>query len=255
MPKFAANLSWLFTEHDFLDRFEAAAKAGFRGIECLFPYDFNALEVRKRLADHDLQAVLINAPPGDWARGDRGLGCLNGREYEFRKSIEQAIDFALAIDCPKIHIMAGIGDEQALGKFVENLGIAAELCGKAGLKGLIEPINNIDMPGYFLTRYGQAVDILRSIGSPHLGMQLDLYHVVRMGGDPSEAIKVSGEAIAHFQIAGASGRHEPDDGKIDYQGIFESIDLMEYDGWIGCEYQPRTNTNDGLGWLSGYLSE
>jgi len=249
MPKFAANLNWLFTEHDFLDRFAAASKAGFKGVECLFPYEFDASEVANRLSENDLEAVLINAPPGDWQAGDRGLGCLAGRELEFRESVIQAIAYASAIKCPRIHIMAGICGSEGKEKFVENLKYASDACAEAGITGLIEPINDIDMPGYYLTQYEQALDILHVVGRLHLGLQLDLYHTARMGKDPEKAIKVCGNVISHFQIAGVPDRHEPDTGDVDYDKLFNRIDETDFDGWIGCEYRPKTNTVDGLGWL------
>lgn len=253
MPKLAANLNWLFTEVDFLERFEVASKAGFRGVEFPFPSEFNALEVSNRLADHNLECVLMNAPPGDWEGGERGLGCLAGRQDEFRDSVRQAIDYAKAIDCPKIHIMAGIADAEARNLFIENLHFAAEACAAAGLLGLIEPINDMDMPGYFLTRPDQAMEILETVASPGLGLQLDLYHAARMGIDPNHVIETCINAIAHIQIAGVPERHEPDTGDIDFLAILDRIDTIGYDGWVGCEYRPLTSSVDGLNWASRYL--
>ena len=253
MPQFAANLSWLFTEVDFPERFAAASRAGFKGVECLFPYDFKAKDVANWLADNDLKAVLINAPPGDWSAGERGLGCLVGREADFRDSLGQAIEYALTIKCPKIHIMAGIEGEDAADIFFENLNFAARTCGEAGLTGLIEPINDMDMPGYFLTRPDQAMDILATVDSPHLGLQLDLYHAARMGYNPALAIDACKGRIAHFQVAGVPDRFEPNVGKVDFSPLFNQIDALDYTGWIGCEYKPMTTTTEGLGWLSDYL--
>ncbi|MBL6941093.1 MAG: TIM barrel protein [Rhodospirillales bacterium] len=253
MPKLAANLSWLFTEVDFLDRFAAAAEAGFKGVEFLFPYDFKASEVSSRLVEHNLQVVLINAPPGDWSAGERGLGCLSGRQSDFQHSLRQAINYATAIKCPNIHIMAGIAGDQARDVFVENLHFAAVACDSAGVRGLIEPINEKDMPGYFLTRPDQALDILDTVSSPALGLQLDLYHVARMGYDPDQVIDDCRNAITHIQTAGVPERCEPDGGDVDFVALFERIDATGYDGWIGCEYRPRKATVDGLGWAIKYL--
>lgn len=254
MTKLAANLSWLFTEVDFPERFKAAALAGFKGIECLFPYDFEASEVYSLLNDNNLQAVLINAPPGEWAAGERGLACLAGRQQEFRDSVKQSIDYAKAINCQKIHIMAGIGDASARGLYVENLHYAADACAAAGLHGLIEPINNMDMPGYFLSRPDQGIEILNAVAHPALALQLDIYHVAKVGFDPLQTIELNIDAIAHFQIAGLVGRHEPDDGQIDITALFDTIDSLGYEGWIGCEYRPRKTTLNGLDWAARYLS-
>jgi len=254
VPNFAANLNWLFTEVDFLERFSAAAQAGFKAVECLFPYDFYAAEVSSRLRDHGLEIALINAPPGDWSAGERGLGCLAERQGEFRDSVRLAIDYANAVGCPKVHIMAGLAGVEANNLFIENLHFAAEACAAAGLKGLIEPINNIDMPGYFLTSPDQALDILDSVGSPALGLQLDLYHVARMGFNPYQAFVTCLDSIGHIQIAGVPKRQEPDEGVIDFPALFDRIDAAGYDGWVGCEYRPRTTTIAGLGWAKQYLS-
>ncbi len=254
MPKLAANLSWLFTEVEFLERFNAAAQAGFKGVEFLFPYEFKASDISNKLQDNDLEVVLINAPPGDWSAGERGLACLGGRQAEFRASLGQAIDYATAIGCPNIHIMAGIAGTEATDLFVENLHFAAAACATAGLRGLIEPINHIDMPGYFLTRPDQAMEILDAVASPALGLQLDLYHVARMGFDPCQAIDMCLGAIAHIQIAGVPERQEPDGGDVDFQVLFDKIDGHGYDGWVGCEYRPKTTCACGLGWASQYLS-
>jgi 2-dehydrotetronate isomerase len=253
VPKLAANLSWLFTEVDFLARFAAAAEAGFKGVEFLFPYDFKTSALTARLAEHNLAVVLMNAPPGDWAAGERGLACLSGRQSDFQGSIGQAIAYATAIKCPKIHIMAGIAGDGARDVFVENLHFAATACAAAGVRGLIEPINDKDMPGYFLTRPDQAMDILDTVSSPALGLQLDLYHAARMGLDLGQVMDDCGNAIAHIQIAGVPERCEPDEGDVDFTSLIERIDATGYDGWIGCEYRPREATIDGLGWAFEYL--
>jgi len=253
VPKFAANLSWLFTEVDFLDRFAAAAEAGFKGVEFLFPYDFRASEISARLKEYNLEVVLINAPPGDWTAGERGLGCVSGRQNDFQESIRLAIDYASAIKCPNIHIMAGIGTADARDVFVENLHFAATECASAGKRGLIEPINDKDMPGYFLTRPDQAMDILDTVSSSALGLQLDLYHAACMGFNPNKVIEDCKKSIAHIQIAGVPERCEPDGSDVDFPALFERIDAIAYDGWVGCEYRPRKTTIDGLGWAFEYL--
>ncbi len=249
MPKFAANISWLFTEVPFADRPEAAAAAGFKGVECLFPYELPARDMAARLRRHDLQAVLINAPPGDWEAGDRGLACVAGREEAFLQSLEQAVAYAGVIGCPRIHIMAGLGGPEDAARYVENLKRAGDICARAGLTAVIEPINDIDMPGYFLTLPEQAMEFLHQAASPGLGLQLDLYHAARMGLDPATVLERCFPAVAHFQVAGVPGRHEPDRGEVDFSPLFKRIDALGYQGWIGCEYRPRTTTLDGLAWV------
>lgn len=257
MPKFAANLSWLFTELDFKDRFAAASDAGFNGVECLFPYDHAAAEMADLLRDNGLEQVLINAPPGDWDGGERGLGCLPGRHDDFRGSIEKALDYATGIGCTRIHAMAGVAPESVdpaklRDQFVQNLSFAADLCGRAGVRVLIEPINRTDMPGYFLCHPDQAAAIISDVASPYLALQFDIYHVAMMGLEIADHIKRHLPVVAHFQIAGMPGRNEPVDGDIDYPALFDLIDDLEYDGWIGCEYRPRGTTLDGLGWARGH---
>ncbi len=250
MPKLSANLSWLFTELDFEDRFQAAAHAGFRGVECLFPYATPAARVARLLEAGGLEMALINAPPGDWESGDRGLGAVDGRQGDFMDSIEAAVAYAGAVGCRRVHVMAGIGGDRAV--FVDNLRIAADICGRAGIKALIEPLNEIDMPGYFLGSAAQAMEIIWDVGSPNLGLQLDLYHVHMWGGDGAAAIDDCAGQIGHVQIAGAPGRAEPDSGALDYGPLLERLDNTGYDGWIGCEYRPRDGTLAGLGWASAY---
>lgn len=253
MPNFAANISWLFTELDFLDRFEAASAAGFKGVECLFPYDYKASDYAARLTKHDLQAVLINAPPGDWDGGERGLAAQKGRESDFRDSLMEAIDYAHEIGCPHIHIMAGLQAGSDRQCYIDNLKWSGEALGHARMLGLIEPINTFDMPGYFLESPDQAAEILNEISSPHLGLQLDLYHVARMGLDPATMIDNHKNLIGHFQIAGVPQRHEPNTGDVNFEPLFQKIDSMPNDAWVGCEYKPRQTTNDGLAWLGPYL--
>lgn len=253
MPKFAANITWLFTELDFLDRFAAAAAAGFGGVEFLFPYAFKTSDIVSRLQDNNLEVVLMNAPPGDWEVGDRGLACLAGQQAAFRDSVTTALDYATAIGCPRVHIMAGVGGASDHARYIDNLQCAARACGEAGVRGLIEPINTHDMPGYFLNNPEQAMTVLQTLASPHLGLQLDLYHVARMGLNPGDAIDACIGEIGHIQIAGVPERHEPDSGEVNYPPLFNQIDRLGYSGWIGCEYSPRASSQEGLSRACQYL--
>jgi hydroxypyruvate isomerase len=266
MPKFAANLSMLYPEHAFLDRFAAAARDGFKGVEFLFPYDHPADELVARLGDAGLTQVLFNAPPGDWAAGERGLACLPGRGAEFRAGIDQALAYAEALDCPRIHVMAGLapaGVEHARLQacYEANLVWAAEQAARAGRQILIEPINPRDMPGYFLTRQDEAHRIVQALGEPALKVQMDLYHCQIVEGDLATKLRryLPGGQVGHLQIAGVPDRHEPDQGELNFPWLFELIDALGWQGWIGCEYRPRLGavaggTSAGLGWLGGRLS-
>lgn len=254
MPNFAANISWLFTEIDFPERFQAAAEAGFEGVECLFPYDMTASDYAAHLRELGLQAVLINAPPGDWENGERGLAALAGREADFKESVLEAIEYAVAIACPRVHIMAGVGEGADWTLYIDNLKWASKVCGDAGIQTLIEPINTFDMPGYFLSLPDQAAGIIAEVQSPHLALQLDVYHVACMGLDPATTIQQYSDIVGHFQIAGVPGRHEPDTGELDYPALFEVIDGLGYSGWVGCEYTPQTTTRAGLSWFKAYCA-
>ena len=251
MPKLAANLSWLFSDLAFKDRFAAAASAGFKGVECLFPYEYPTGDLAALLDDHGLQQVLINAPPGDWERGERGLGCLPGRQDDFRAAIELAIDYAGALKCPRIHAMAGIAprNDQSRDILLENLAVAAQLCGRAGIRLLIEPINGMDMPGYYLNTPDQAAVLIERVASPHLSLQFDIYHVAMAGLDLGEQIERHFSLIDHFQIAGKPGRKEPVNCDIDTTTLFRQIDGLGYDGRIGCEYN---QTRLGFSWARDY---
>ncbi len=265
MPRFAANLSMLYNEHDFLDRFGAAARDGFEGVEYLFPYAHPAAEIAQRLRDHGLQQVLFNAPPGDWDKGERGLACLPGREAEFREGFARALAYAEALDCPRIHVMAGLlpqgQTKDALRPvYLDNLRWAADQAGRAGRKVLIEPINTRDIPGFFLNRQDEAHAIVEAIGSPHLQVQFDLYHCQIVEGDVAAKIRqyLPTGRVGHFQIAGVPERHEPDIGELHHPYLFAVIDEVAaqcgWQGWVGCEYRPKRGavprgTSDGLGWL------
>mgnify|MGYP005755043751 CR=1 FL=1 len=254
MPKFAANLSMLFTEEDFLDRFKAAAEAGFKGVEYLFPYDYSAAELKARLDEHGLTQVLHNLPAGDWGAGERGIACHPDRVEEFRAGVEKAIDYATVLGCKQVNCLAGIQPqgvslEQARRTLVENLRYAAEKLEAAGILLLAEPINTRDIPGFFLNRTEQALAIFDEVGSNNLKLQYDIYHMQIMEGDLAPTIEKHLDRIAHVQLADNPGRHEPGTGEIHYPFLFAHLDRLGYDGWIGCEYKPNTTTKEGLGWL------
>ncbi len=268
MPRFAANLSMLYNEHGFLDRFAAAAQDGFSAVEYLFPYAFKAQELQQRLQDHGLQQALFNAPPGDWDAGERGLACLPGREAEFRDGFAKALDYAAALSCPRVHVMAGIApgsaDVKELQKIYEaNLHWAAEAAQPAGVDVLIEPINTRDMPGYFLNQQEAAHQLVQGLGAPNLKVQFDLYHCQVMEGDVASKIRryLPTGRVGHLQIAGVPERHEPSVGELNYNYLFEVIDAVSaqcaWEGWIGCEYRPARGavpggTAQGLDWLRAW---
>lgn len=257
MPRFAANLSFLYTERDFLDRFAAASKDGFRAVEFLFPYEHPATEVASRLKDNGLKQVLFNMPPGDWGKGERGTAALPGREQEFRDAIAKALEFAAVLDCSQVHVMAGLAapgaDRAAMRRtYVENLRYAAGEAAKQGVNVLIEPINTGDIPGFFLNRQDEAHAILADVGVPNLKVQMDLYHCQIVEGDVTTKIRRYIGNVGHFQIAGVPGRHEPNVGEMNYPYLFSVIDELGFEGWIGCEYRPKVNTTTGLGWINAY---
>ncbi len=254
MPKFAANLSMLFTEEEFLDRFKAAADAGFKGVEYLFPYDYTATEIKARLDEHGLTQVLHNLPAGDWAAGERGIACHPDRVEEFRAGVDKAIDYATALGCKQVNCLAGIQPrgvslEQARRTLVDNLRYAADKLEAAGILLLAEPINTRDIPGFFLNRTEQALSIFDEVGSTNLKLQYDIYHMQIMEGDLAPTIEKHLDRIAHVQLADNPGRHEPGTGEINYPFLFSHLDRLGYDGWIGCEYKPATTTKEGLDWL------
>jgi 2-dehydrotetronate isomerase len=257
MPRFAANLSFLYTEVPFLDRFAAAARDGFRAVEFAFGYDFAAKEIAARLRTHGLELVLINAPPGDLAAGDRGLAALPGREHEFAASVVTALAYAQTLACPRVHIMAGVlptganAEQRARHRstFVRNLRFAAREAEEQGVTLTVEPINLRDVPGYFLNTQADAHAIREEAGVPNLKVQMDLYHAQIVEGDLSERLRHWLPQIGHIQIAGVPGRHEPDVGEINYRYLFALLDELGYAGWVGCEYRPREGTSAGLEWL------
>jgi 2-dehydrotetronate isomerase len=250
MPHFAANLSMMFTDLPFLDRFEAAAKAGFKGVEFLFPYEFPAGEIAARLKANGLTQVLFNLPPGDWPKGERGLTAISGREADFQASATQALAYAEALGCPRLHAMAGLvhqGAERAT--YVKNLKKLAKMAAGAGVDILVEPINTRDIPGYLLSRTSEARAVIYEVGEPNVGLQFDLYHRQVMQGDVAVAIKEYAILARHYQLANPPDRGEPDDGELNYRYLFRLIDETGFGGWIGCEYKPRSGTLAGLKWV------
>ena len=265
MPQFAANLSMLYPELPFLERFGAAAADGFKAVEYLFPYDFSPEQIKTELKSHDLENVLFNLPPGHWEAGERGLAALPGREAEFRDALELAISYAKHLGTKQVHVMAGLqvisgsAQQQAMHRsamrycYVNNLRYAAKRLASEGLRGLIEPINPRDIPGYFLNRQDDAVEILDEVGSDALALQLDLYHCQIVHGDLAKNIERLLARAAHIQIASVPQRNEPDSGEINYRFLFDLIDRLAYQGWIGCEYRPADpspgGTSRGLAWM------
>jgi hydroxypyruvate isomerase len=258
MPKLAANLTLMFNEVEFLDRFAAAAKAGFRAVEFLFPYDFDKQVIKQKLDEHNLQLVLHNLPAGNWGNGERGIGCHGDRIAEFEAGVDRAIDYATALGCKQLNCLAGIRPSrrdpmEAREIFINNLHFAAARLKAAGIKLLIEAINTRDIPGFFLTNSAQAIDIIKAVGSDNLFFQYDIYHMQIMEGDLSATIEKHLQLIPHMQLADTPGRHEPGTGEINYDFLLPHLDKIGYSGWIGCEYKPATTTEAGLGWAAPYL--
>jgi hydroxypyruvate isomerase len=257
MPKFAANLSFIFQEVEFLDRFAAAAVCGFKAVEYLGAYDHPPETVAAQLEKHGLSQALFNTPPGNWSAGERGLAALPGREAEFRAGIDKAMIYAKATRCRLLHAMAGLVPEgadraEAQRIYIANLRFAAERLAPEGVTVIIEPINTRDIPGYFLNTTTQAMAVIDRVGHPNLQLQLDLYHVQIMEGDLAHRIRSLAGRYPHIQIAGNPGRHEPDVGEINYPFLFDLLDEIGYSGWIGCEYRPKGETRAGLGWARRY---
>jgi hydroxypyruvate isomerase len=258
MPRFAANLSFMYNEHGFLDRFGAAARDGFRAVEYLFPYEHPARELKARLDGNGLEQALFNAPPGDWAHGERGIASLPGREDEFRRSIDTALEYARVLGNERVHFVAGLvqpGLERARQRdvYVKNLALAAKACAAEGITAVIEPINTRDIPGFFLTRQDEAHAVCRDVGAPNLKVQMDLYHCQVVEGDLAAKVRQFIGGVGHVQVAGVPERHEPDTGEVNYPYLFALLDELGYDGFIGCEYRPRRGTSEGLGWLRPYV--
>lgn len=253
MPRFAANLTMLFNEVPFLDRFEKAAAAGFEAVEFLFPYAYPTEEIASRLSTHRLKLVLHNLPAGNWEAGERGIACHPDRVDEFRKGVTTAVEVAKALGVPQLNCLAGkapagVAAETLRLTFVENLRYAAAALHDSGLRLLIEPINTFDIPGFYLNRTAQALQILDEVGADNAFIQHDIYHMQRMEGELAATIERHLDRIGHMQLADNPGRNEPGTGEINYAFLFRFLDRIGYDGWIGCEYKPATTTEAGLGW-------
>lgn len=258
MPFFAANLTMLFNELDFLDRFDAAAKAGFKAVEFLFPYAYEKAALKERLDQNGLRLVLHNLPAGDWAAGERGIACLPDRVDEFRSGVETAIEYATALGCPQVNCLAGLAPvgtdpAQLRQTLVNNLRYAADALQKAGIRLIMEPINDkVDIPGFYLNHTRQALELIRDVGSDNLGVQYDIYHMQIMEGDLARTIETNLKHIWHIQLADNPGRHEPGTGEINYPFLFGFLDRIGYQGAIGCEYKPKAGTVEGLDWFAPY---
>lgn len=260
MPKFAANLSMLFTELDFLDRFAAAADAGFKGVEYLFPYDHDPDVLARLLDRHGLQQVLFNLSAGDWAAGDRGMAIFPQTQAAFHQSVADARRYAKALQCPRVHCLAGIvptgaGERTYRQTYIDNLAYAADALAADGISLLIEPINTRDIPGYFLNTTAKGLDIIDTVGAANLALQYDIYHMQIMEGDLAPTLSRHIDRIAHVQIADTPGRNEPGSGEINFPFLFDHLDRIGYDGWVGCEYRPKTTTDASLAWFRRYQSQ
>lgn len=255
MPRFAANLSMMFNEVPFLDRFEAAAKAGFKAVEFLFPYEFPVEEVAARLKQFGLTQALFNLPPGDWAKGERGISALAGREAEFRQSLEIARPYALATGVKRLHLMAGIvsrSDAAALARYKDAIRHAAETFAPHGIDILLEPLNSRDMPGYLLDSYDFAADLITGLGIPNVKLQFDIYHCQILHGDVTMRMRSMFPIIGHVQVASIPSRNEPMSEEMNDAFLFAELDRLGYTGFIGGEYRPKARTEAGLGWFAPY---
>lgn len=257
MPKFNANLTMLFTEVDFLERFKKAADQGFEGVEYLFPYDWPAEQLAALLEQHGLKQVLHNLPAGDWGAGERGIACLPGRQQEFQDGVGRAIGYAKTLDCPALNCLVGLTPTSASAEEVQqtlsdNLRFAADELAKEGLQLLVEPLNDKDIPGFHLVTSKATIALLDELAHPNIKLQYDIYHMQRMEGELINTISQLADRIGHIQLADNPGRHEPGTGEINWKNLFKAIDETGYQGWIGCEYIPAAGTEAGLGWLATY---
>jgi hydroxypyruvate isomerase len=248
----------MFAELPFEERFAAASAAGFSAVEILFPYAWTHEQVACQLAEHALAQVLINLPPGDWENNERGIACLPGRRGEFEDTVARGLTYARALDCPRLHCMAGCAPEGAdadvlLSTYIDNVRFAAKAAAQHDITLTIEPINNRDLPGYLLTGSDQAAQIITEVGVPSLALQYDIYHMHVMGEDIPRSLARHMRRIGHVQISDEPGRHEPGSGEIDYTLLLPLLDELGYEGWVGCEYHPAAATLDGLGWAKTYL--
>ena len=257
MIRFSANISMLFNEVDFLDRFEQAAGAGFKAVEYMFPYPWKVKELVEKLSRYDLRQVLFNLPAGDWGGGERGIACLPERETEFREGVGMAIEYARALGCPRVNCLAGLTPadvpEKSRRTLVENLRFAADSLEKEGISLLVEPLNNQDIPGFYLCTIRDALALIEEVGRPNLRLQCDIYHMQVMEGNLLRTLGDNLNRIGHIQIADNPGRNEPGTGEINYPNVFKFLDKQGYDGWIGCEYKPLRKTAEGLDWMKPYL--
>lgn len=257
MPRFAANLSMLFTEVDFLDRFARARAAGFRGVEYLFPYEYPAEQLRQQLDDNQLTQILFNLPPGDWDAGERGIACLPDRVEEFRAGVDMAIAYAQVLGCKQVNCLAGlkpatVGDDTAWQTLVANVSYAAEKLAAEGITLCLEAINSrVDMPGFMLDTSGRVLALIEEVDADNVRLQYDLYHMQIMEGDLIRSMECLKPWIAHIQFADNPGRHQPGTGEINFSNVFAAIDQMGYEGWVSAEYRPSGETDDSLSWLSG----
>ncbi len=260
MPKFSANLTMMFNEVDFLDRFEHAARAGFRAVEYLFPYGFSKGQLVDQLGSYNLDQALHNLPAGNWQAGERGIACLPGREGEFQEGVGLAIEYAKALKCPRLNCLAGkapqgVPPEKIRQTLVDNLRFAAKALEREGIRLLIEPLNDQDIPGFYLVHTRDAIRVFDEVDHPNLWLQYDIYHMQIMEGNLTKTILAHLPRIAHIQLADNPGRHEPGTGEINFANLFRSIDEADYKGWIGCEYIPAGKTENGLQWIKPYLEK
>jgi len=249
----------LFNEVDFLDRFEKAAKAGFKGVEYLFPYAWKKEQLVERLGAYGLIQVLHNLPAGDWNKGERGIACLPGRETEFREGVGKAIEYAKALKCRQVNCLVGVPPtgapaDKVRQSLVANLRFAATALEKEGIRLLLEALNDKDVPGFYLVRTADVLGLIKEVGNPNVYVQYDVYHMQIMEGNLIKTIQANIDKIAHIQIADNPGRNEPGTGEINYSNLFKAIDAAGYKGWIGCEYKPAAKTEDGIGWMKPYCS-
>ncbi len=260
MPKFSANLSWLFTETEFLDRFERAKRAGFKGVEFMFPYEWDSSIIAEKLDKYGFEMVLHNIPAGNWAAGERGIACLPDRVGEFRESVGRAVEYARVLNCPRLNCMVGftpkgVPAEKVRETLINNLRFAANALDKEGIRLLVEPLNDQDMPGLYLTRTRQAVELMKEVGHSNVWLRYDIYHMQVMEGNLIKTIRDNITRIEHMQLADNPGRNEPGTGEINFSNLFRFIDETGYSGWIGCEYKPAGVTEDGLKWVKPYIKK
>jgi hydroxypyruvate isomerase len=254
MLRFCANLGWLFTEHAFLDRFAAAAKAGFKGVEFSQPYDHPAKTLARHLNDNGLEQAMFNLPAGDWTKGERGIACLPNRKHEFREGVKQAIDYAAELNCTRVNCLSGIAPNDVAkseqwNTLTENLNFAAVAFSKLGTTLLLEPINSYEMPGFFLNTSNDALKAIAATGHPNIKLQYDIYHMQRSEGELAASITRLFPIIGHIQLADNPGRHEPGTGEINFEFLLKHIESLNYQGWIGCEYSPSGPTENSLHWM------